>query len=50
VGSYRGACQWTPVPGCASCSNRRYCQPNDTTRTYQDFAQLCKTLDADNCP
>jgi hypothetical protein len=50
VGSYRGACQWTPVPGCASCSNKRYCQENDTTRAYPDFAQLCKTLDADNCP
>jgi hypothetical protein len=50
VGSYRGACQWTPVPGCASCSDRTFCQPNDTTDAYPDFAALCKTLDADTCP
>lgn len=50
VCSYIGACQWTPVPGCAACNDDRFGQPNDTTRAYPDFAALCKTLDADNCP
>lgn len=44
VGSYGGACQWTPVPGCASCSDRRFCQPNGSTRNQPDFAAFCKRL------
>lgn len=47
---YPGACQWTPVPGCADCSDRKYCQPNNNTRAQPNFASLCKKLDADNCP
>jgi len=47
---YPGACQWTPVPGCADCSDRKYCQPNNNTRAQPNFATLCKRLDADNCP
>lgn len=47
---YPGACQWTPVPGCADCSDKRYCQPNNNTRAQPNFATLCKKLDADNCP
>lgn len=44
VGSYGGACQWTPVPGCASCSDRKFCQPNGSTRNQPDFAAFCKRL------
>jgi muramidase (phage lysozyme) len=44
VGSYGGACQWTPVPGCASCADRRFCQPNGSTRNQPDFAAFCKRL------
>jgi hypothetical protein len=50
IGRFSGACRWTPVPICASVNDGYYGQPNDTTRAYPDFAQLCKTLDADNCP
>lgn len=42
--SYRGACQWTPIPGCAACPNRRFGQPNGQTNNQPDFAALCKRL------
>lgn len=55
--SFNGACQWTPIPGCAACNrtvpglgNTRYGQPNDFTRAQPDFAAFCKRLDADTCP
>lgn len=42
--SYNGACQWTPIPGCAACSNKSYGQPNSATRSQPNFATLCKKL------
>ena len=55
--SFNGACQWTPIPGCADCNrtvpglgNTRYGQRNNFTRAQPNFASFCKQLDADTCP